>query len=844
MSDLSILVQTSNRITASSGGIPGFSSLGIVSLLIFVVILALIPVIAYFGFRYWTKLQREKNMENFGLDVVLFEVRVPKTNDVEIKAAEQMFTGLLGVVNKMSNWKQRFHGRSFVSFEIVAYKEMIRFYIVCPKKFSTLVDRQINGAYPTAQIDQVKEYNIFSENSSVAYASLKLDEKDYIPINTYENLSVDTLATLTDIMSKLGDNETAGFQLIISPAEAKWRKEGRKYVEDIRKKKNDEENQKKPDVDDDTLSKIEQKIQKNGFYADIRLISVAPDEFIAKQNIDNLVRSFDQFTNPGGNRFKKVSKYKGFAKDYIFRIPRESMILNTAELASVFHLPNQNVKTPHIQWVLSKQAPAAEFVSSNYEPGYNWMGRNVFRGQTKNIFVKPEDRLRHQYVIGQTGTGKSFYMKGMMLRDIMEGRGCCFIDPHGTDAEWILERIPPHRVEDVIFFDPSDTQRPLGLNMLEYSDANQKTFVINEMLSIFDTLYDLKATGGPIFEQYMRNSILLLMEDLESGNTLMEVPKVLADENYRRYKISKAKNQEVIDFWVKQAEKAGGEASLQNMVPYITSKLTSFVSNDIMRPIIAQQESSVNFRKAMDEQKIVIVKLSKGRIGELNASLLGMVVIGKILVAALSRDEIEESKRHPFYLYIDEFQNFLTDGVNQILAEARKYKLSLTIGHQFIGQLVQKGGDTKIRDSIFGNVGTKVCFRVGPDDAKYLASQFQGIFDEDDFTSAANGNAYVQLMVDGKYPPPFSLDTYFWQTPYDLVPREPNHKIAQLVKNISRLKYGRDREVVESEIQQRGSVKLDPNEAKKFDPQKGPGGFGGIGGGGFGGSKDPLPKAD
>ena len=446
--------------------------------------------------------------------------------------------------------------------------------------------------------------------------------------------------------------------MIISPAEPIWRKDGKAYVDRIRKEKSDDE-KKDPDVDDDTLGKIDQKIQKNGFYADIRLVSVANDDIIAKQNLDNMLSSFDQFTNPGGNKFKKASSGSTFAHDFIYRLPREGMILNTTELATVFHFPNQNVQTPHIQWLLAKQAPAAEFVQSEYGSGANWLGRNIFRSSVKNIFIKPEDRVRHMYVLGQTGTGKSKFMTGMLVRDIIEGRGCCFIDPHGSDIDWIMERIPPHRVEDVIFFDPSDTERPMGLNMLEYNNENQKTFVINEMLSIFDTLYDLKQTGGPIFEQYMRNSILLLMEHWESGVTLMEVPKVLADENYRRYKLSKATNQEVIDFWTKQAEKAGGDASLQNMVPYITSKLTSFISNDIMRPIVAQQKSTVDFRWAMDNQKIVLVKLSKGVIGELNASLLGMVIIGKILAAALSRVDISnEGERSPFYLYIDEFQNF------------------------------------------------------------------------------------------------------------------------------------------------------------------------------------------
>jgi hypothetical protein len=845
-------LQSNIGVRTPTLGISAISSINwglIAVVLLGIVVLA---VVAYFLFQWWVKQKREENMAKDGLDVVIFEVRVPQTNEVDIKSAEQMFSGLLGIGKKLTTWQQRLQGRTFVSFEIVAYKELIMFYVVCPKRISALVDRQINGAYPQAQITISHEYNLFSETGKIAQAAMKLDDKNYVPINTYEQMSVDTLATLTDAMSKLQDGEAAGFQLVISPAETSWRKEGRKYVETTRKAKNDEEKKSSaPDVDDDTLSKIDQKVQKNGFYADIRLVAIAPDELMAKQNLENMLSAFEQFTNPGGNRFKKNGDYKNFAKDYIYRLPRETMILNTAELATVFHFPSKNIHTPHIQWLLAKQSPAAEFVTSKYEPGVNWLGRNVFRGQTKDIFIKPNDRVRHTYVIGQTGTGKSKFMTGMILRDIMEGKGCCFIDPHGTDTDWILERIPAHRVEDVVYFDPSDAGRPMGLNMLEFYNENQKTFVINEMLSIFDVLYDLKSTGGPIFEQYMRNSILLLMEHVESGCTLMEVPKVLADENYRRFKLSKATNQEVIDFWTKQAEKAGGDASLQNMVPYITSKLTSFVSNDIMRPIIAQQKSTVDFRDAMDNQKIVLVKLSKGRIGELNSSLLGMVIIGKILAAALSRDDIAEADRKPFYLYIDEFQNFLTDGVNQILAEARKYQLALTIGHQFIGQLTRKGGDTKIRDSIFGNVGTKVCFRVGPDDAKYLAGQYNGVFDENDFMKISNGNAYVQMLVDGTYPPPFSINTFFWNSPFDMVPKDGNLQLAGLIKNISRLKYGRDREVVESEIVQRARVKIDPEEAKKLGAAKpasgGMGGLGGgFGGGGFGGgaAADPLPKAD
>ncbi|MCA9378980.1 TraM recognition domain-containing protein, partial [Candidatus Dojkabacteria bacterium] len=377
----------------------------------------------------------------------------------------------------------------------------------------------------------------------------------------------------------------------------------------------------------------------------------------------------------------------------------------------------------------------------------------------------------------------------------------------------ILERVPPERVEDVVYFNPADTARPIGLNMLEFYSPEQKTFVINEMLNIFDKLYDLRQTGGPIFEQYMRNSILLQMEDVESGNTLMEISRILSDTGYRKYKLSKAKNPEVVQFWTQQAEKAGGDASLQNVVPYVTSKLTTFVSNDIMRPIIAQQKSTIDFRWAMDNQKILLINLSKGKIGDLNAYLLGMVIVGKILAATLSREDMDRSQRKPYYLYIDEFQNFLTDSIVTILSEARKYQLSLNIAHQFLGQLNRKGGDTMIRDAIFGNVGTRVVMRVGIEDAEFLKKDFEPQFAAADLTKQPNQHAYVKLLVDGKYPPPFSITTTD-DVPYAMR-GEGNKELANTIKQISRLKFGRDREVVEQEIRDRSKFVAEVKEEKK-----------------------------
>jgi hypothetical protein len=408
-----------------------------------------------------------------------------------------------------------------------------------------------------------------------------------------------------------------------------------------------------------------------------------------------------------------------------------------------------------------------------------------------------DDRRRHIYTIGQTGTGKSTFLQELGKQDARNGKGFCFIDPHGDAVEDILAAIPKERAEDVILFDPSDVERPFGLNLLEYDPAHpeQKTFVINEMIGIFDQLYDLKATGGPMFEQYMRNAMLLIMDDPETGSTLMEISKVLSDEDFRRLKISKCQNPIVVDFWTKEAEKAGGEAALANMVPYITSKLTTFISNDMMRPIIAQQKSTLDFRDIMDNKKILLVNLSKGKIGEINARLLGMVIVGKILMSALSRVDVPESERVDFYLYMDEFQNVTTNSIAQILSEARKYKLDLIIAHQFIAQLKEE-----ISKAVFGNVGSICAFRVGAEDAEFLEKQFAPVFTANDLVNVDNRNLFGKLLINNELTKPFSMKTY--------PPTKGDREIANALKELSRLKYGRDKNIVNREIMERTKIGL------------------------------------
>ena len=411
------------------------------------------------------------------------------------------------------------------------------------------------------------------------------------------------------------------------------------------------------------------------------------------------------------------------------------------------------------------------------------------------IRMTPEDRLRHFYVIGQTGTGKTHILKKMIIQDIQNGDGVCFIDPHGSDIQDILDYIPPERIDDVIYFDPSYTERPMALNMLEYDlrYPEQKSFVINELMGIFNKLFDMKVGGGAMFEQYFRNAAGLVMEHPESGNTLLEIGRVLGDKSFRDMKLRYCNNPIIKQFWV-NAEKTTGEQGLENFIPYITSKFDVFISNEIMRPVVAQQKSSSNFREIMDNKKILLVNLSKGRLGEINANLIGLVLVGKILMAALSRVDSLGQKLPPFYLYIDEFQNVTTDSISPILSEARKYGLGLTIAHQFIAQL-----DEGIKDAVFGNVGSMATFRISFEDAQYLEKRFLPQFNADDIMKIPNRNAYLQMIGNGKPLAPFNIETM----PLEAIGKRNPPAIAEKIKQLSYLRFGKPKAEVDADIMRR-----------------------------------------
>lgn len=767
-----------------------------------------------------------------GINMRLFEVTLPSQDKNEggeksfkefISAMEQFYAGMLAVGGHSAS------NRDYYTLEIALPNvgSEIMFYAGIPTNKVDLFEKHILGFYHDAKIREVTDdYNVFTEKGFAVGSYAQLAEVEVFPIKTFDEIEHDPMNAIVNAFSKIkNEGEGAAIQIIVVPAGdalvkrfgevlRKMKAEGirakkaykalgsfghevgsifKQFISSAKeiekKKERGKENQ------ENDIENINNKTKSTVLYSEIRIIASAGTRERASDIRHDIESTFHQFTNSIANGF--VWEHVGdganareFFHKFSYRIfdQRDAIALNLKELATIFHFPIGVVSSPQLKQARAAIAPApAEMGTDGI-----LLGINDYRGMAKEIHMAREDRVRHMYVIGQTGTGKTTILKNMIIQDIQNGDGCCFIDPHGSDIEDILANIPPERIDDVIYFDPAYTARPMGLNMLEY-DANypeQKTFVVNELLAIFNKLFDMKTAGGPAFEQYFRNSALLVMEDPASGSTLLEIGRVLADKDFRDLKLSRCKNPIIKQFW-DNAEKTSGEQSLANFVPYVTNKFDVFVSNDIMRPIIAQQESVFNFRKVMDEKKILLVNLSKGRLGDINANLIGLILVGKIQMAALSRvDILGKEKVNDFYLYIDEFQNVTTDSIASILSEARKYRLSLNIAHQYISQL-----EEGIKNAVFGNVGSMAVYRVGVEDAEFLAKQFEPTFTAQDIIKIDNYNAYMKMLVNGVPVKPFNLRA--------LPPPKGNHEITPKLKELSYLKYGRDRAEVEEEIMAR-----------------------------------------
>jgi hypothetical protein len=758
------------------------------------------------------------------LHMTLYEVAMPSAAESEVQ-----FTSLVGTMQQLFAGLRTIGSADTANhfvFEVATANESedIIFYVAVPDEFTALFEKQVHSLFPHAVLtQQAHDYNIFVDGGHTIIAPVTLKKFFGYPLRLADEFSSDPITVLLNAFSKIERaGEGAAIQFVIRHPTKAHRKRVEKVIQLVEKGEsvssaiastsvtgniaavlgdifggskqsvvNTEKN-----IDHEAVELLRKKIKSELVEVNIRLAISAPTKERAEQILQELASTFNQFDTPNANGFvvrqQTGRKLKVAEKAFSFRqfLPNEAQPFSLEELSTLIHFPPSGTQaSPQLKQSYAKTSPAPNDMPTDG----TLLGVNKYRGAEKPIYITETDRMRHFYVIGQTGTGKSVFLQNLIVQDIRAGAGVCMIDPHGSDIEDVLGAIPPERHQDVIYFDPAYLERSMGLNMLEYDPTKpeQKTFIVNELLSIFQKLYGANPEAlGPMFEQYFRNATMLAMEDPDSGSTLLDIGRVMADAKFRRAKLAKATNPTVVQFWKEIAGKAGGEASLENIVPYIVGKIDPLTANDYIRPIIGQQTSSLNFRRIMDERKILLVNLSKGRLGDVNANLIGMIVVGKILMAALSRVDDPSKSFPPFYLHIDEFQNISTPAIASILSEARKYKLGLSMAHQFIAQL-----QPDIKDAVFGNVGSMAVFRVGNEDALELESQFAPHFTANDIMNTPNFNAIVRVLANGVPTPAFSIATE--------PPPASDSSVIQSIIEQSFATYGRPRAEIEAEIQTR-----------------------------------------
>lgn len=747
-----------------------------------------------------------------------------------ISKAQTIYNIIASTMQK--GFKSRLYGQRHFAFEIVGSQGRVFFYAMVPIALVNVVKQAISSAYTSAQVEEVAEHNIFNQAgklSGVAGGEFVLKKPFAYPIATYQEVKRDTMQAVLNALSTLDKEDGASIQILLRPANPKWQQIASTVASDKRKGKGGksglqavvnfgkqfvtalakppEAGDKKDDkpelsnLEHSILDAIDDKTRYQGYEVLIRVVASSNVVQRSQAIISNMTAAFSLFDAPGKNGFKYVpSEHTDtLVSSYLLRLfPQRNTktVLNAVELATIFHFPDQrSIPTSQLERQDSKQIDGPR----NMPPDGLLLGYNLFRGAKKPIRLSEQDRQRHMYVVGQTGTGKSTFLENLALQDMLNGNGFAFVDPHGDTVERLMAMVPKERTEDIIYFSPSDMTNPMGLNIFEFDQPDQKDFLIQEALNMLYKLYDPQHTGimGPRYEHLFRNAALTIMADPDGG-TFVDIPKLFRDPKFVQQKLKHVTDQNVREFWEKEMPQSQRSNEFGDVVSWFVSKFGAFLSNEMMRNIIGQNKSAFNLRDIMDNKKILFVNLSKGRTGHLNTQLLGMIFVMKFQAAAMSRANIPEEQRKDFSLYVDEFQNFSTDSFATILSEARKYHLNLIVANQFTTQLSEE-----IRDAVFGNVGTTIAFRVGDRDAESLRRYFRPSFDETDLIRMPNYNTAVRTMIGGVPTMPFSMAT--------LPPLgSPNARLAEALKQLSAAKYGRPRKVVEEEIFERMKTKVEP----------------------------------
>ena len=817
-------------------------------------------------FVYRNTLREAKNYER-GLKMVPILIHLPPASDdiagenrdkrdlteEVLSQAQVMYNIISSTATK--GFKSKIYGQRHLSFEIVARDGLVYYYAVVPTVLTGVVQQAIAAAYPSARLQEVTEHSVFSKvgkMSGTIGGEFTLKKNFAYPIATYMESKRDASRALLNAISAAGREDGIGLQFLIRPANESWAKSAVSTAEKIIKDKetgkksgisaffspNDlmealwkppessdskkqEEKKSLNAVEQAAVDAIQEKTRYPGYEVLVRVVVSSNTAARAQGILKNIVAAFALFDSPTFNGFKfSLSKnIEELTSSFIFRFFPQQIkqnILNSVELATLFHLPDQNsIPTSQVQRQMSKQVDGPTQVMEN---GL-LLGYNEFRGVKKPIRLSDKDRRRHIHIIGQTGVGKSVLQENLAYQDMLDGRGFAFVDPHGDSAEALLSKVPKERVEDVVYFNPSDMDNPIGLNMFEFDHPDQKDFLVQEAIGMLYGLYDPGHTGivGPRLEHIFRNCALLLMSD-PSGGTFIDIPKLLIDDAFMKSKLKYVTDQQVLDFWTKEFPASQRSSEAGEVVSWVVSKFGPFISNDAMRNIIGQRKSGFDFSDIMNNKKILLVNLSKGKMGDLNSKLLGIIFVMKFQAAAMARANIPEDERKDFTLYVDEFQNFATDSFETILSEARKYRLSLVLGNQFMTQLKES-----LREAILGNVGTTITGRIGITDAEIMVKRYTPVFDAEDLTKLPNFESVCVAQIEGVPSSPFSMG---WIPPMG----QSNQQLGDALKRLSAVKYGHPRAQVERDIFDR--LKSAPQPAKSGGLSSGSGSAGNSAGGG------------
>jgi len=799
---------------------------------------------------YRNTLREAKNYER-GLKMVPILIHLPPASDdivgdgrdkrdlteEVLSQAQVMYNIISSTATK--GFKSKIYGQRHLSFEIVARDGLVFYYAVVPTVLTEVVRQAIAAAYPSARLEEVSEHTVFSKvgkMSGTIGGEFTLRKSFAYPIATYMESKRDASRALLNALSAATREDGIGIQILIRPANERWAKSAvsvsEKIIEDKDKKKTGlsvffspseimeslwkppESDDKKPEdkkplnsVEQATVDAIQEKTRYPGYEVLIRAVVSSNTAARSQVILKNIVAAFALFDSPTFNGFKftLAKNIEELTSSYIFRFFPQQVnknILNSVELATIFHLPDQNsIPSSQVKRQMSKQVDGPTQVM---ETGL-LLGYNEFRGVKKPIRLSDKDRRRHIHIIGQTGVGKSVLQENLAYQDMLDGRGFALVDPHGDLAEHLLEKVPKERVEDIIYFNPSDMDNPIGLNMFEFDHPDQKDFLVQEAIGMLYGLYDPGHTGivGPRLEHIFRNCALLLMSD-PAGGTFVDIPKLLVDDSFRNNKLKYVTDQQVLDFWTKEFPASQRSSEAGEVISWVIAKFGPFISNDAMRNIIGQTKSGFDFQDIMNNNKILLVNLSKGKLGDLNSKLLGIVFVMKFQAAAMARAKIPEDERKDFTLYVDEFQNFATDSFETILSEARKYRLSLVLANQFMTQLKEE-----LREAILGNVGTTITGRIGITDAEIMVKRYTPVFDAEDLTKLPNFESVCVAQIEGVPSAPFSMA---WIPPMG----HQNAQLGDALRRLSAAKYGHPRAQVEREIAARTSMNQSSGNNKQL----------------------------